>query len=658
MAHLIVVEGPSQGATYPIDKHETIGSEQPCSIVLKDRRVAPRHAELRKRKNGSIEIRNIEPHKHILVNGEIVRTVMLQHGDWITISDTTLVFSEDSDPSDNPDLEFESIDADDLMESTIHTRRQAFEDAESVIESIDQSGDGHDNRLQTLYRVTHELCQIIDLRQLIDRLAAICIELFPADRAIIFVMDEDNGKLKPMANRHRFNQYPSSADYSRTIIKEVFRTKEAVLSVNAMDDDRFLSGQSIVDQNLRSFMCVPLLHQNNITGMIQINSTEEGGALLEEDLEMLSAIAMQVGVLIENCKAYKKRQEFNQILFHLGRATQQLSSFLQKDRILKEAVKIGCKILNCTKASVMLLTDNANLRLASVQGMTPEVWSKIDKRQLGNRFVRKVIEDGKPWLISDIRKLGITPRPRYLSHSLLIVPIISSLNDGAQEPIGAISVTDKVGGGIFSGNDQKILSILAGQVAITLKNAELYEKATVDSLTKVYVRRFFELKLEEEMALAQTKKRALSMLMLDIDHFKRVNDNYTHSGGDAVLRSFATLLKKCVRPSDVVARWGGEEFAVILSTADETRASRVAERIRQAVENSEFRLHDERMIRITASMGIATYQPGETADGLLLRADTALYAAKNNGRNQHQLWRPGMKQNPATVSDTKSHDGR
>lgn len=638
MAHLIVVEGPNQGKTYQVNSRETIGTDQSgCTIVLADRRVASKQAEIRKRGSGNCEIRNLEPRKNILVNGEIIKVTMLQHGDWITIADTTLVFSEDVDPEERPPVELDSIDTDDLLTSQIQSRRPQFADADSVIESIDHSGHA-DSRLRTLYKVTHELCQFMDLRQLVDRLTSICLDLFDAERAFVLIKDEETGHLKRLASKERGVEGDIAYEFSRTIIKEVLRTKEAVLCTDAMDDARFLSGQSIVDQNLRSFMCVPFIHQSRVIGMCQINSASDGDPFGPEDLELFSAVGMHATVLIENCKAYRKRQEYNQILFHLGRATQQLSSLLQKDRILKEAVRIACKILNCTKASVMLKTGRDQLRLASVQGMTPEVWAKIDKRQLGKRFVRKVIEDGKPLLVSDIRDLGVSPNPRYDTNSLLIVPIISSVLDG-ERPIGAISVTDKVAGGKFSGNDQKILSILAGQVAITIKNADLYEKATVDSLTKVYVRRFFDLKLDEEMALATAKNRPLSLLMLDIDHFKSVNDQHGHDAGDAVLKHFAHLLKKCVRPTDCVARYGGEEFSVILTKADEKRACRVAERIRLAVESSEFKI-PKKTLRITVSIGVTTFSAGDNGAKFYKRADEALYVAKNEGRNQYRCWKP------------------
>lgn len=633
MAHLTVFEGPNLGRTFQVSGGEILGSGRACTIVLADRRVALRHAEIRKRKTGNYEIRNLEPRKNILVNDAVIKSVTLQHGDWITISETVLVFSEDSE-DEQEQVELNSIDSDSFLKSEIAGRRKQFADAESVIESIANSG-GADNRLRVLYRVTHELTQILDLGQLVERLVTICLELFKnAEYCFVMLMDDGRKCLKPMASKVR-GAPTGRLQYSRSVIKEVFRTKEAILCRDAQDDIRFNLNQSVADQELESLMCVPLLHQTEVIGILQVNSIPDDEPFVTEDLDLLSAIAMQVGILAENCKAYRQRQKYNQTLFHLGRATQQLSSLLQRERIFKEAVRIACKIMGCTKASVLLASSKDQLRLASVQGMSPEVLQNIDKRILGQRFVRSVISEGQPCLIADLRELGMNNQPRYKTSSLLIMPIISLALD-REKPIGAICVTDKVSGEAFSGSDQKVLSILAGQIAITLKNADLYEKATIDAKTKVYRLEFFQMRLEEEMTIARKSQRPLSLLMLDIDYFKQVNDSYDHLVGDVVLKGFAALLKRTVRPTDVVARFGGEEFSIILTKADKERAIRVAERIRKAVEGRDFKTQ-EHVLQITCSLGVSTYRPGETPDSFLGRADKALMLAKRTGRNRYCL---------------------
>ena len=644
MAQLIIVEGENRGKAFELKgPRETLGSSDKNSIVLNDRRISATHAEILRKRGGGYEIKNLDTSKALLVNGEVFKTTRLQHGDWITIADTTFVFSEDSEPQSDR-LDVQSIDTDDLLRSQVQARRKGFEDADSMLESLDRT-QAADQRLKVLFRLAHKLSTTLDLRRLGETTAEEVLEIFAADRVMTLTMDEEQKRLRPLATRTRDDR-PEGDDavVSRTIIKEVLNTKDGVLCTDALDDARFLSGKSIVDSSVRSFLCVPCLQHGKIVAIIQVDSSRER-SFNEDDLELLSAIAQFVAVSVENCKAYRKRQEYNQQLFHLGRATQRLSSFLDREQILKEVGKLACQLLSCTKASVVLVAEDGRLQLASVQGMTKETWASIRGTEIGERFCRKVIEDGRPLLVQDIRQLGFTPNPRYSTRSFLIVPILSKAGGGTSgestTTLGTISLTDKVGGGAFSGNDQKILDILAGQLAIALKNAELYEKATVDSLTKVYLRRYFEQTLEDRLREVETGPLPLSLLMLDIDNFKHTNDTYGHQAGDEVLRTLGALLKKCVRPaSDTVARYGGEEFAVVLPGADAALAHKVAQRINKAVESEVFQVGDGREIQKTVSIGIATVEKGERESParLIKKADFALYEAKETGKNRCVRW--------------------
>lgn len=163
------------------------------------------------------------------------------------------------------------------------------------------------------------------------------------------------------------------------------------------------------------------------------------------------------------------------------------------------------------------------------------------------------------------------------------------------------------------------------------------ELVRVDSLTGLHNRRAFDEHLPREVARSQRLGEPFCLLMIDIDHFKRLNDTYGHPAGDAVLRSVARAIAGCTRPSDLVARYGGEEFAVVLSGIDSGQALAVAERIRRQVALAESGQH-----RVTVSIGVAQYRPsgGDDAEQLLSRADQALYAAKHGGRNRVQASRP------------------
>ncbi|MGI9424883.1 MAG: diguanylate cyclase [Hyphomicrobiaceae bacterium] len=157
-----------------------------------------------------------------------------------------------------------------------------------------------------------------------------------------------------------------------------------------------------------------------------------------------------------------------------------------------------------------------------------------------------------------------------------------------------------------------------------------------DALTSVGNRRLFDLVLSEEMVKAQDRNTAMALVMADIDHFKRVNDEFGHLVGDEVLKRFADLLKRNVKGRDTVARYGGEEFTLILPSTDQSDAFKLVEQIRSQLKQTQFSITEtgEKMREITASFGVTAYHPGEEKSQLIKRADQNLYEAKRCGRNR------------------------
>lgn len=179
------------------------------------------------------------------------------------------------------------------------------------------------------------------------------------------------------------------------------------------------------------------------------------------------------------------------------------------------------------------------------------------------------------------------------------------------------------------------LRLEALSLELKRREEELVRQATTDSVTGVHNRRFLDEHLENEFRRAQRYGRALSLIMLDLDLYKEVNDCYGHRFGDVILAQVAQRLPTGLRTSDVVARYGGDEFAVLLPETDRARAVVVAERIRQMVKEQPFS-DGHNSVSLTVSQGIASY-PGEgihAADDLLTAADAALYEAKSRGRDQ------------------------
>lgn len=197
----------------------------------------------------------------------------------------------------------------------------------------------------------------------------------------------------------------------------------------------------------------------------------------------------------------------------------------------------------------------------------------------------------------------------------------------------------------FDAQDLQFFSVIGYQLAATLKHfqrlSSVKTMAIYDTLTNLYNRRYLE-----ERLIAETKKSfyegsSLSLVMVDIDHFKKVNDTFGHTGGDKVLREIASLLKASVRKKDTVARYGGEEFILILPDAGLEVAAMIAERIRKLVEGTLFELGQAR-INITVSLGISNF-PGhhpKSKEDLVNMADQALYDAKRGGRNRVCVFNP------------------
>lgn len=184
----------------------------------------------------------------------------------------------------------------------------------------------------------------------------------------------------------------------------------------------------------------------------------------------------------------------------------------------------------------------------------------------------------------------------------------------------------------------RVMSTIADQAAIALENTRLYELATIDGLTRLFVRRYFDRRLEEEMSRAARYSAEFSVGVLDLDRFKRINDTHGHPVGDQVLRAVASAVQRNMRSADLAGRYGGEEFALIFPRTGPKAAAQVAERIRADVEALRIQ-SDQEAVRVTVSIGIASYPESgaSSASELVALADRALYRAKEKGRNRVEL---------------------
>ena len=198
----------------------------------------------------------------------------------------------------------------------------------------------------------------------------------------------------------------------------------------------------------------------------------------------------------------------------------------------------------------------------------------------------------------------------------------------------------KLGALMYKGvpeKDKDKFVILAHQFALSYQRIKLYKEietlSITDELTNVYTRRYFLERFEEEIRRSQAREARLSFLMLDVDFFKLVNDQYGHLAGDEVLKQIGVIIKENVREIDIAGRYGGEEFCVVLPDTDEPGAMAVAERIRKAAAKKTIKAYDA-SLQITISIGIASFpNDGKSPEELIDKADWSLYRAKSKGRN-------------------------
>jgi diguanylate cyclase (GGDEF)-like protein len=248
-----------------------------------------------------------------------------------------------------------------------------------------------------------------------------------------------------------------------------------------------------------------------------------------------------------------------------------------------------------------------------------------------------VFRAGKGRLVGDVRddpdfSSRFDELTEFQTQALIAVPLISR-----GRPLGVIELVNKKGAPAFDRDDLRAVTAIADYAAIAIENARNFQKVQeltlTDEHTGLYNARYLLSALEREIERANRFARPVSLLFLDIDHFKQVNDTRGHLVGSALLKALGAALLEAVRSVDSVCRYGGDEFAVLLLETHLDRAKVVAERIRHTIASREFVIEGA-VVKVTVSVGYATFpEAGKSAKLLLGAADKAMYAAKAAGKN-------------------------
>jgi diguanylate cyclase (GGDEF)-like protein len=313
--------------------------------------------------------------------------------------------------------------------------------------------------------------------------------------------------------------------------------------------------------------------------------------------------------------------------------------------LYEEILDASVHLTDAERGSLMLIDDDPSyLTIKAAKGINRRLMGEI-KIKAGEGIAGKVFTEGKPVMVEDIEKneWGIPrKRPNYRTGSFMSIPLKIG-----EQTIGVINISDKITGEIFSQDDLALLRSFTSYAVIALERSMYYslaghlkELSITDSLTGLFNRRYFEERFFEEIHRSERHNLSFSLAMIDIDDFKLFNDTEGHLAGDDILKNIANIAKDCLRVSDVIARFGGEEFAVIMPQTEKEEAFLVAERIRKSIkEQVPATWKSFPRDNITISTGISTFPyDGRDRKELIRNADKALYRGKMTGKDKTILW--------------------
>ncbi len=416
------------------------------------------------------------------------------------------------------------------------------------------------------------------------------------------------------------------------IISRCLKERESVV-LSDLDEKKIEIGYLSKDK-IASLVCVPVMDDAFPLGVLTADSGRFH-AFSSADRDILQMFAKQVMRILQRERVYPRIYRSYASLRILNEESSKLLSTLNAEVIVKNLVDGSKRIV---PAEVVFFMTHGN-ELEAVYH-TGCLLQPLDNKRavVKGTLLEMILNNKEPVYISDVRdyRSPLMPFKTEKAGSLFVLPMLFE-----KEILGIlVFIFEKTNA--LTTHQTELLKVLGNQASMSIANAKFYEEierlAVTDGLTGLYNHRHFQEKLSQEFNRVERFSDPLSVLIIDIDHFKKINDTYGHPVGDVVLRRVAEIIRKTIRNIDIAARYGGEEFAAILIGTDSKGALKMAERLRSTVADEKF-YSEKNDFRVTISIGISTYlRDIRKKEEIIERADKALYAAKRNGRNQCVLW--------------------
>lgn len=421
---------------------------------------------------------------------------------------------------------------------------------------------------------------------------------------------------------------------SNPLCQKVYTLGQTVILADTSGAEGFVQ---VPGAPIRSWLALPLMVGDYVIGMLALDSaTPEHFTAVHARLGL--AFATHVAIALKHAQSYRREVQARARLMALQQATREIAAHRSAPGELYAAVHTATRqLLPLDGFAIVLFNlngDECHDVYLTYKGQLYEGTSYLREGSFADMVVRR----GQPLVIDDFETFTEFPldsfSPEDATRSGLAVAL-----QGRSRTLGVlIASCDRVAA--YGDEDVVILELLAAHVAIALENGALFAEverlATTDALTGLANRRHFFAQARLAAARCHRRAQPLAFALLDLDHFKKVNDTYGHQTGDRVLQEVARICWECVRTDDLVGRYGGEELAILMPDTDVTGGARVAERIRAAIATLRISAGDT-TIGVTASLGVSVAPPQGSVEAALASADQALYAAKAAGRDRVEV---------------------
>ena len=476
----------------------------------------------------------------------------------------------------------------------------------------------------------------LNLKDTLDAIADMVADLMHSKQSLIGLLCTNQTHLQVVAT-YGINTPPTVIPLNHSLRGQVIAQNTA-LSINDLSQHPDILRPQLIFSSIHSLICAPLMNDGQVIGIIEAYSPEIG-AFSESDLRFLAALGRHAGAAIASAMLFEETKLHLEEEKFLSEITNTTSTTIDTNTIMEECTAHVLKALNADVALGMLIgsTKDSFITISSINfnyklpTITLNTYPKL---------AELIDNDLKPCIApADIFTPFAELYDQNASRHIMIMPIAIEQNViglillGWQHFVSPVRI-----------HRISFASLMSQQIAQGLEKARLYNQiksmALSDSLTGLANRRNFDMFLKIELKRAASLKRPLTLIMLDLDKFKNYNDTYGHVMGDKLLTQIGEILQNNVRNIDLPARYGGEEFSIILPECSSNEGKVIGEKLRETIEKGNYPDHlGTSTAKMTASLGIATYDPGITLtppamEKLIEIADKALYQAKHQGRNR------------------------